>query len=197
MVEWLHMFFLSFIPLFVAMDAPGIAPVFVALTEGLSDRTRNELVTQATLTALLIAIGFMAVGNVVFKFLGITDSDFRIAGGLVLVILSVVDLVFSQAERRKPSGHIGVVPIGIPLIMGPAAMTTILILLDSYGYVITISSLLANLVAVWITFRYAGKLLGLIGPGGAKAIAKIASLFLAAIGVMMIRVGITAIINAN
>lgn len=198
MLEWFHMFMLSFIPLFVAMDAPGIAPVFVALTDGLSDRTRKELVTQATLTALFIAIGFMFLGNIVFKFLGITDSDFRIAGGLVLVILAVVDLLFSQdQERRRPSGHIGVVPIGIPLIMGPAAMTTILILLDSYGYIITISSLLANLLAVWLTFRYAGNLLGLIGPGGAKAIAKIASLFLAAIGVMMIRVGILAIIAAS
>ncbi len=195
-------FFRAFIPLFVAMDVLGIAPLFVSLTETLSDRSRRELVTQATLTAFAIAVAFLLCGNLLFSFLGITAPDFRIGGGIVLVILAVTDLVFARKHaRREPEGDsvstMGVVPLGIPLIMGPAALTTLLITLDTYGYTLTVCSLLLNLVVVWITFRNAHKFLGLVGPGGARAIAKVASLFLAAIGVMMVRVGLQEIVSGG
>lgn len=196
MREFLKDFFLSFIPLFVAMDVVAVIPLFLNLTDGLTENSRRELVTQATVTAFGIALVFLLLGNWLFSFLGITTSDFRIAGGIVLVVLAVTDLLFSQQdERRRPVGNIGVVPIGVPLIMGPAALTTILILVDSYGYGVTILSLVVNLAIVWASFRYSHWILRLIGTGGAKAIGKVASLFLAAIGVMMIRVGITAILS--
>jgi multiple antibiotic resistance protein len=88
-----------------------------------------------------------------------------------------------------------VVPIGIPLIMGPAALTTILILVDSYGTIWTVTSIIINLIIVWIVFRNADQVSKILGKGGSRAFAKVASLFLAAIAVMMIRVGITEILK--
>lgn len=189
-------FLLAFIPLFVAMDVLGTLPLFIGLTEGITDKRRKRLVIEATLTALLISLVFLGSGKLLFSFLGITENDFRIAGGLVLLVLAINDLLFSSDTARKnPETTVGVVPIGIPLIMGPAALTTILILVDSYGTLWTITSIILNLIIVWIVFRNADRVLRIMGKSGSRAVAKVASLFLAAIAVMMIRVGITEILK--
>lgn len=189
-------FLLAFIPLFVAMDVLGTLPLFLGLTEGITEKRRKRLIIEATLTALVISIVFLAAGKLLFAFLGITENDFRIAGGLILLVLAINDLLFSSDTARKnPESAVGVVPIGIPLIMGPAALTTILMIVDSYGYLWTITSIFLNLIIVWIVFWYADQVLKLMGKAGSRAIAKVASLFLAAIAVMMIRVGITEILK--
>jgi multiple antibiotic resistance protein len=98
---------------------------------------------------------------------------------------------------RNPGTDIGVVPLGVPLIMGPAALTTILILLDNFGYIPTILSMILNFVIVLLVLLNAKLILKAIGDGGSKAVAKIASLFLAAIAVMMIRVGVLNLLSIN
>ncbi len=201
-MEWFHEFIrnflLAFVPLFVALDGLGIAPIFLAMSDGMTETSRRRLVTQATMTAFVIAVVFLFSGKLLFNFLGITQNDFRVGGGIVLLILGIVDLLFSQnQQRRNPGEHsIGVVPIGIPLIMGPAAMTTIIILAHQHGYVATFASLLVNLFIVWLVFRNVSIIIKVIGPGGAKAFGKVASLLLVAIAVMMIRVGITNFIES-
>ena len=140
----------SFIPLFVAIDVLGIVPVFLSLTDGMNRRQKHTLITQATFTALAVSVLFVFGGRLIFNFLGITENDFRVGGGIVLLVLSVSDLLFSPSRQRRPDSSAGIVPIGIPLIVGPAALTTILILVDSKGYVVTILSLFVNLFIVWI-----------------------------------------------
>ena len=189
-------FLLAFIPLFVAIDVLGTLPLFLGLTEGITEKRRKRLIIDATLTALVISLVFLGSGKLLFSFLGITENDFRIAGGLVLLVLAINDLLFSHDTARKnPETTIGVVPIGIPLIMGPAALTTILILVDSYGTIWTVASIIINLIIVWVVFRNADQVLKILGKAGSRAFAKVASLFLAAIAVMMIRVGITEILK--
>jgi multiple antibiotic resistance protein len=99
-------------------------------------------------------------------------------------------------ESKQPADpeHISIVPLGIPLIAGPAVLTTLLILNDSYGFVLTTISLVLNLLIVFLLFYFSEYLRKLIGANGAKAVAKVAALFMAAIAVMMIRVGISDII---
>ncbi len=202
-MHWLNhftqQFLLAFVPLFVAIDSLGIVPMFLSITDGMTHTSRKKLVTQATLTALVIAVVFLLTGKALFNFLGITANDFRVGGGIVLLILAIVDLLFSPSgeKKRRSADSIGVVPIGIPLIMGPAALTTIIIMVDSYGYLPTFASLLVNLWIVWLVYRHAGKVVGIMGPGGSKAFAKVASLLLVAIAVMMIRVGITGFIHGD
>jgi multiple antibiotic resistance protein len=191
----LNDFLLSFIPLFVAIDIIGTAPIYLGLTEQFEKKEKRRLVVQAVITAFVLAMIFIATGKVILDFMGITLNDFRIGGGLVLLILSINDLVFAGDESRKPQGTIGIVPLGIPLIMGPAALTTILVLLNNNGILPTILSVFINLIIVFLVLYYAEKVVDIIGESGAKAFAKVASLFLAAIAVMMIRVGILEVVK--
>jgi multiple antibiotic resistance protein len=186
---------LSFIPLFVAIDVLGVVPIFLSLTERLESAHRRRLVTEATLTALAVSIVFLVGGRAIFSLLGITENDFRVGGGIVLLVLAVNDLLFSSQKQRDPESSVGIVPIGIPLIIGPAALTTILILVDAYGYLVTIISLLANLWIVWLVFRYSHIVVRMMGTAGSRAFAKVASLLMAAIAVMMIRVGLTGMLG--
>ena len=188
-------FLLAFIPLFVAIDVLGVLPFFTALTENLNDTRRKKLTSKATLTAFIISVLFLATGKWLFSFLGITESDFRVGGGIVLLVLAVYDLLFSKERKLDAESIVGVVPIGIPLIMGPAALTTILILVNSYGYFWTIVSLLMNLLIVWLVFLQS-KLIGkVLGKSGSQGFAKVAALFLAGIAVMMIRSGISEMLQ--
>lgn len=187
----LQVFLLTFIPMFVAIDSLGIVPLYLGLTEKVSPLEKNKLVLKATLTAFVICVAFLFIGNALFNFLGITVNDFRIAGGIILLIISINDLLFySSRVRDVQPDDVGVVPLGIPLIAGPAVLTTMLILMNESGKTYVIISLVLNLVINYFALRYADLVKKILRDAGSKAFAKVASLFLAAIAVMMIRVGI-------
>lgn len=188
-------FLLAFIPLFVAIDVLGVLPLFVALTEELDDARRKRLALDATLTAFAVSLLFLIGGKGIFSFLGITESDFRVGGGIILLVLAVNDLLFAKERQRGAmEGTIGVVPIGIPLIMGPAALTTIILQVGSNGYFWTIASLVVNLAIVLVVFVESSRISNAIGRPASRAIGKVAALLLAGIGIMMIRSGIAAMI---
>ena len=187
----LQLFLLTFIPMFVAIDSLGIVPLYLGLTEKVSAAEKKKLVFKATLTAFVICVAFLFVGNALFNFLGITVNDFRIAGGIILLIISINDLLFySSRVRDVEPDDVGVVPLGIPLIAGPALLTTMLILMNENGKTYVIISLVLNLLINYFALRYADLVKKALRDAGSKAFAKVASLFLAAIAVMMIRVGI-------
>ncbi len=189
-------FLLVFIPMFVAFDSIGTVPMYLGLTSEINSAEKKKLVIQATLAALLICVIFLFVGNAILEFLGIGVDDFRIAGGILLLVISITDILFYASRVRdvKPE-DIGVVPIGIPLIAGPAALTTILIANNSYGTGYTILSLLINMIIVFLSLWNADVIKKILRESGSKAFAKIASLFLAAIAVMMIRVGLENLVG--
>ncbi len=193
----IKIFILSFIPLFVAIDVVGLVPIFLSLTSKMNPKEKKKLITDATLTALAVALIFLFSGRMIFNFLGITENDFRVGGGIVLLVLAIVDLIFSGEENRTPQTTVGVVPIGIPLIIGPAVLTTLLIVVDAYGYLAAVIALLTNLFLVWLIFRNSNLIIRIMGEAGSKAFAKIAALFMAAIAIMMIRVGLTGMISAK
>jgi multiple antibiotic resistance protein len=182
--------FLPFIPLFVAFDVLGILPIFVSFTLDMDPPERKSVVRQSILTALLISLGFLLVGKSVFALLNITVSDFKVAGGILLFIIAVVDLIFPERTRTFPKETIGVVPIGIPLIVGPGVLTLLLIIVDAYGYISSVLCLILNLLIVWLAFSHSHRLMGFLKEGGAKGIGKVFSLLLVAFAMMMIRTGI-------
>jgi multiple antibiotic resistance protein len=187
----------AFIPLFFAMDVIGILPVFVAMTKDVYVDKRQRIVNQAALTAFMISFGFIYLGNGIFHFLGITIPDFQIAGGILLLIFSINDLLFAQRSRRKSGSEetMGVVPIGMPLIIGPAVLTFLLLSVGSNGYNATLIALVFNILIVWLTFKYSDFAIKAIGDAGATAVGKVFSLLLAAIAVEMIRLGLTFILQ--
>lgn len=187
--------FLPFIPFFIAFDALGILPVFVSLTGEMAPPERKKVVRQSILTAFLASLGFLVVGQSVFTFLGILVSDFKVAGGILLFILGVVDLIFPEKTRTFPKETLGVVPIGIPLIVGPAVLTLLLMVVQTYGFVSTIFCLIINLLIVWFVFSQSRWIMRILKEGGAKGIGKVSSLLLAGFAVMVIRTGIMEWIN--
>ena len=183
----------SFIPIFVAIDIFAVIPVFVSMTEGMSRQKRLAVERESVITALAVGLSFIAVGELIFRVLGITVNDFKIAGGLILLIFAVLDLL-GYAKIREQTGKLGVVPLGVPLIVGPAVLATVLVLVDHYGVVPTIVSFVVNLVIVWLSFRASVRILGFFGKGGIMAVSKIMALLLASIAVMLIRVGLENIV---
>lgn len=192
-MDLLKEFLLSLIPIMVALDAPGTLPIYIAMTEGMKKHERERVVRQSIVTAILITIGFTFLGRAVFTALAITVEDFMIAGGIVLLIIAVTEIVRAGEKKYQPSRTFGVVPFGTPLIAGPATLTTTLVLVGNYGYTPVILSLIANILLAWVIFSQADRIIRLIGVNGSRAFAKVAALLLAAIAVKMIRSGIITI----
>ncbi len=186
---------LAFIPLFVAVDAIGVLPIFLSLTEGLDAKQKRRVINQSIVTGICLAIGFVFLGKAVFRVLSITVGDFMVAGGILLFCLAITDIVDTGKKRRLPVSGLGAVPLGTPLIVGPAVLTTSLIIIDQYGPVPTLVAVLGNIILAGVVFRFSGVLIRVIGEAGSKAASKIASLLLAAIAVMMVRKGVMYIIG--
>jgi len=184
-------FLKAFIPLFVAIDPIGLAAVFLAMGTGVPAERRKKIATQATWTGGLVALLFLFLGQTIFTALGITVSDFQIAGGLILFIIAARDLAQSAAEApAKLADDFGVVPLGMPLIAGPASITTLILLAQTLSWMVTLVALVANLGLVVLAFAYSDWLGRKISATGMRAISKIISLLLAAIAVNMIRHGL-------
>ncbi len=195
-LKFLEPFFLSFIPLFVAMEPIGVIPIYLSMTRPLRAPERRTVLFYSLITATLITLAFLALGKLVFIALGITVKDFQIAGGLVLLSIAISDIVHTARGETdiKPTAGVGIVPIGTPLIAGPAALTTIIMLNDLYGFIVTASALIVNLFIIWIVFLWADNIVKYLGENGARGISKVVSLLLAAIAVMMIRRGLHGLI---
>lgn len=189
---------LCFVPLFVAMDAIGAVPVYVALTDGLSAEERGRVTRHSLVTAVVVGAVFLAAGRPLFDLLNITVDDFKIAGGLVLLVFAILELV--GEEKSAPAGEsamVGVVPLGVPLISGPAVLTTLVILKDQFTVLPTALAFLANVAIVGLAFFNAKRLLAVLGPAGTKGLSKVTALILAAIAVMMIRVGVQSVMAGS
>jgi multiple antibiotic resistance protein len=187
----------TFIPIFVAMNIFMLLPLFISMTTDMTRPERSKVVKESILTAILVSLSFVALGEVIFRILGITGDDFKTAGGIVLLVFAVRDLIHSGEERIKSDIKVGVVPIGVPLIVGPAVLTNILLLVDHYGIIPTVISLLLNLIIVWIFLSNAERMMNFFGRGGIIGIGKVMLLLLAAIAIMMIRIGVVNIIRNN
>jgi multiple antibiotic resistance protein len=197
MVEQLGMggwwqFLHAFVPLFVAVDAIGVAPTYFALTRGLSPERRRRVLHASLLVAAVVSVSFALLGRAVFVFLGITVADFQVAGGLVLLGVAGLDLLGTQPRGLAEGPDVGIVPIGVPLIAGPAVITSAIVLVDLYGAAATVLALLVNLLVCWLVLANVRRVELVLGRTGARALSKIISLLLAAIGVHLIRTGLVA-----
>src|SRR4029077_14736248 len=182
-------FFLAFIPIFVAIDPIGLVAIFMGLAGSASPEQRKHQGFLGIITALCVAVGFIYLGEIIFNALGITDADFKVAGGLILFGLASRELLGLGAADREATDDFGVVPLGMPLIAGPALLTALLILVDTVGLVFTLISLLINLALVAIAFWNADLVARWMGRQGLRGLSKIVALLLAAIAVSLIRRG--------
>jgi multiple antibiotic resistance protein len=194
----MNRFWFCFFPIFMAVNVIGVLPMFMNFTEGLDRPKINRIIVQSVVTATIVAVIFLAVGKVILDLLGITVSDFMIAGGILLFIISLDDLV--SMERRWSQidpESLGAVPLGVPLIVGPAVLTTILILVQEYGPLATVAALIVNILIAGFTFWLYAPIIRLLGKSGARTVSKLAALLLAAIAVMMVRKGVMLLLASG
>jgi len=189
-------FWLCFVPLFVAVDAIGVLPMFMGFTRDMDSGKIRRVLLQSVLTASAVALIFLALGAAILQWLGVTVADFMVAGGVLLFIISMSDLLGTEKRQRRvdPDG-LGAVPLGVPLITGPAVLTTSILLANEYGFLMTSLAVLINIFLAGFVFSLAGPINRLLGKAGARIVSKIAGLLLAAIAVMIIRKGIAIFIH--
>ena len=186
---------LTFIPLFVAIDVFWLTGFFAPYTTEMDSDSRRKLVRRAIATALVAGLGFIAIGELIFRVLGITVDDFKVAGGSLLFIISIKELTSSgKGSSFVFSGSAGAVPLGVPLIVGPAVLTTILVLTDHFGVAPTVASFVLNLLLAWAALAWSHKIVARVREDYITALSKIMAILLAAIAVMMIRLGITGML---
>ncbi len=189
-------FMLCFVPLFVAVDAIGVLPFFLSLTDGMPADRLKKVVVQSVITAATVALVFLVFGPVLLRFMGITVADFMIAGGILLFAISLNDLLTGGKRRQLlDAGSLGAVPIGVPLITGPGVLTTCLLLVGIHGRTFTAAAVIVNITLAGVIFAFSGPIARVMGQTGSKTISKVASLLLAAIAVMLIRKGVAEILK--
>ena len=180
-----------FLPVFVAMDAVGVLPSFVQMTSTLKRDDRQEVLRYSVFTAGGVGLLFIPLGPLILLALGLKTGDFQIAGGLLILVVALRYIVWDQKmSLGKGLKGAGVVPLGIPLLVGPAVLTTLILLRDRFSFLEVALCLIVNLLIAWVIFGYSDRLIKWIGEPGARVSSKLAALLLSAYAVMMIRVGL-------
>jgi multiple antibiotic resistance protein len=186
-------FVLTFVPLFIAIDALGNLPFVISMSEGMSSHERRRTVHIAIATAAGVGLGFLFFGQFILKVMGISVGSFAIAGGLILLILSVKYITTGRMVEIIKEEMVAVVPIGTPLTVGPATITTLLLLVGQFPLSQVLLSFLLNLLIAWGIFLLSNRIVKFMGMGGLAAVSKVFSLLLAAIGVGMIIRGLSLV----
>jgi multiple antibiotic resistance protein len=181
---------LSFTSIFVALDTIGTIPMYLSMTRELDRDQRNRIVNTSMLVALAVAVVFVFAGLALFKHLGISLFDFKIAGGVILLLISLADLLGGPESQQRGSGSTGIVPLAVPLITGPAVLATLILQVGTHGYIVTLIALLSNYLLAWVMLRRCDVIQRVIGRDGTVVVSKIAALLLTAIAVSMIRTGV-------
>jgi len=199
MHDWLQSFVLTFVPLFIVIDALGNLPFIISLSGGMSARKRRQMVHLATITATIVGLAFLFFGQFILKVLGISFGSFAIAGGIILLVLSIKYMTTGRMVDIISEDAVAVVPLGTPLIVGPATITTLLLLAAQFPLYMVLLSFALNLLIAWAIFLQSGRIVRFVGEGGLRAISRVFSLLLAAIAVSMIirGLGMVGIISAG
>jgi multiple antibiotic resistance protein len=196
-------FFHSFISLFVIVNAIGNVPLFVSLLDRFGEAEKRGMMKKASVIAAATLIVVTVTGNLFFKLLGVELFSFRIAGGILLMIISI-EMLLGHKTRTQSSGteemqssemeDITIVPLAIPLLTGPGALTTGIVLFQSAGHFLNKIILLVTIVVVFFTSYIilvkARPILRFLGQTGTRVARRIMGLMLLSIAVQFIIRGI-------
>ena len=190
MTDFLHNFVMTFVPLFIVIDAFGNLPFVISMGEGNGRREQRKMVHFAIITATAVGLIFLFFGQFILKVMDISVGSFAIAGGIILLVLSIKYMTTGHMVDAIKEEMVAVVPIGTPLTVGPATITTLILLALQYPLYIVLIAFAANMVITWVIFLLAQKIARILGEGGIRATSRVFSLLLAAIGVSMVIQGL-------
>ncbi len=186
MTDWRQAFVLTFVPLFIVIDAFGNLPFFISLSEGMSSRQRLKMINIATATAAVVGFAFLFFGQFILNVMDIKVGSFAIAGGIILLVLSIKYIITGHLVEVTKQEMVAVVPVGTPLTVGPATITTLLLLASQFPLYIVLISFALNILIVWFFFLLGNQIVRFIGEGGLRAVSQVFNLLLGAIAVSMI-----------
>ena len=190
----------AFVTLFVILDPPGAAPIFLSLASGKSIKVQRRLAWQAATVSLFVIVTFALFGNALLGYLNISLPALQGAGGILLLITGLGLLTGSITDSDSAaSQNIALVPLGTPLLAGPGAIVTTMLYVQKAEGNEQLGALAIAIVAVHliigITFMFSTKILSIIKDSGVTLLARIAGLLLSAIAVEMIVSAIKAFFN--
>ena len=190
----------AFVTLFVILDPPGAAPIFLSLASGKSIKVQRRLAWQAATVSLFVIVTFALFGNALLGYLNISLPALQGAGGILLLITGLGLLTGSITDSDSAaSQNIALVPLGTPLLAGPGAIVTTMLYVQKANGNEQLGALAIAIVAVHliigITFMFSTKILSVIKDSGVTLLARIAGLLLSAIAVEMIVSAIKAFFN--
>ena len=178
--------------LFIIVDPFGNIPIFLGLTQSMTNTQRKKIFNTAILVSFILLLLFSFAGQEIFNIFGVSIYSFEIAGGILLLIIAIRILISgSLHEKEDTPESIGAVPIAMPLLVGPGAITTTILNLQSYDIFVTVLSVLIVLTATWIILRFMNQIYRVLGKTGSVIIARVMSLFIAAIAIQYIIIGTT------
>lgn len=189
----------AFATLFVVIDPPGLVPLYIALTQGMDSARRTAMARRACVIAFILLTLFGLFGEVLLNFIGISMPAFRIAGGLLL-FLTALDMLFERRTQRREGQHAdpdhdpSVFPLATPLIAGPGAIASIILLMgqapDWSGKIAVLALLTAMLVVTFLFLLAAPPIERLMGRTGTIVITRLLGMLLAALAVQFVIDGI-------
>jgi multiple antibiotic resistance protein len=196
----LHLYITAFATLFVVIDPPGLVPLFIALTQGMDDAHRRRLALRACVIAGILLTLFGLFGESLLGFIGISMPAFRIAGG-ILLFLTALDMLFERRTQRRegqqadPNHDPSVFPLATPLIAGPGAIATMILLMgqsggDWRGAAAVLGLLALMLVATYLFLLASPPIERLLGRTGTIVITRLLGMLLAALSVQFVIDGI-------
>ncbi len=203
--------FNAFVTLLVTIDPPGLAPLFLALTGGMSRAERFSVASRATIIGSVVLLAFLFTGSVILSALGITLPAFRVAGGLLLFYIAF-EMIFEKRQERHERtsqravsrdhiANIAAFPLAVPLIAGPGAISATILLseefaAESWGWAWLVVIVLVVMVIVLTAFVLAERIDKYLGATGRTILTRLLGLLLAALSVQFVADGIKALIAA-
>ena len=195
----------AFVTMFVVIDPIGLAPLFVALTQGMSDKARHRIARRATFIGVAILLAFAAFGEPLLSGIGISMPAFRVAGG-ILLFLTALEMLFERRTKRRQSqseaeeddhrDDPSVFPLAIPLIAGPGAIASVILLMGQRpgveGAVMVLGATGLVMLIVFAFFRISGPIERALGKTGITVVTRLLGMLLAALSVQFVLDGLSA-----
>jgi multiple antibiotic resistance protein len=181
----------AIIVLFIIVDPFGNIPIFMGLTEKMTENQKRKVFNTACLVGFILLLVFALTGQEIFMMFGISIYSFEVAGGILLLIIAIRILISGSLHENVDSPEsIGAVPIAMPLLVGPGAITTTIFNLQSYGVAITALSVLIVLILTWVILRFMNSVYKVLGKTGSLVIARVMAMLIAAIAIQYILDGL-------
>ncbi|MFZ2102102.1 MAG: MarC family protein [Oricola sp.] len=198
------------VTLFVTIDPPGLAPLFLAVTAGMNRNERKQVALRASVIAFVVFVVFALAGTLILSLFGITLPAFRVAGGLLLFWIAF-EMVFERRQQRHENTAkraitqddihgVAVFPLAIPLMAGPGAISATILLSSDFSGALERTALIAIILAIILlnygVFLLAERVEGLLGATGRTVLTRLLGVILSALAVQFVADGVKALIAA-